>query len=207
MPACQRDDVYSFAANGNTVTARAGFTSCSVPEQDKTGTWALKNAKTLTVTNPGLTQAGLTGEFTIALLENNKMILKQDLNGSEYLATYEKHVAPTKMQMLTASPWMLNSIILEMPGYPASDLTPVNGCEKDNLTKFETDGTFETMEGATKCNPNDPQVITTGNWQFLNNETKLFYEGDELDIVLLSPVNMILKYNDSGIIVTYTFSK
>lgn len=206
MPACQRDDVYTFGAS-NTVKVDPGFLTCSTSEQDKTGTWVLKNAKTLTVNIPGLPQAGQTGEFTIEVLENNKMILKQILNGSEYVVTYEKYAALSKTQLLTASPWKLNSIILEMPGYPPSDLTPTTSCEKDNLTQFDPDGTFEMTEGATRCNPSDPQVISSGNWQFLNNETRIFFEGDELEIVQLTPAKMVLKYNDSGLVVTNTYSK
>lgn len=31
-------------------------------------------------------------------------------------------------------------------------------CEKDDQTIFKTNGTYELNEGATKCNPSNPQV-------------------------------------------------
>lgn len=45
-------------------------------------------------------------------------------------------------------------------------------CYLDNTMVFHTVGTVIGGEGATKCNPGDPQT-TTGTWVFTNNETVL----------------------------------
>lgn len=37
-------------------------------------------------------------------------------------------------------------------------------CQKDDLTKFNADGTITDDEGATKCDPNDPQTTNDGTW-------------------------------------------
>lgn len=40
----------------------------------------------------------------------------------------------------------------------------VPACVKDDLLKFNTNGTLTEDEGATKCDPDDPQTITDGTW-------------------------------------------
>lgn len=80
----------------------------------------------------------------------------------------------------------------------------IQACDKDNIFIFRTNTTFEENEGATKCNPGDPQIIGTGNWSFGNNETQLnltptgfpppfrIYSLDQLD--------------ESTLMVTYTYT-
>lgn len=48
-----------------------------------------------------------------------------------------------------------------------------DACEKDNLVIIAKDGKYKEDEGLTKCNPADPQIIDSGTWSFLENETKL----------------------------------
>ncbi|MBK8609696.1 MAG: lipocalin family protein [Chitinophagaceae bacterium] len=55
---------------------------------------------------------------------------------------------------------------VDLTGTPAA-------CEADNYVKFSSNGTYESNEGATKCNPGDPQIIDTGTWSFLTNETQI----------------------------------
>jgi hypothetical protein len=45
-------------------------------------------------------------------------------------------------------------------------------CQKDDLWKFTKNGTITFDEGATKCDPSDPQTETS-NWSFTENETKI----------------------------------
>jgi triacylglycerol esterase/lipase EstA (alpha/beta hydrolase family) len=44
-------------------------------------------------------------------------------------------------------------------------------CEKDNTFAFATDGKVAFDEGATKCDPTDPQT-STGTWAFSGTEKK-----------------------------------
>lgn len=209
MPACQRDDVYTFTESGNTLTVAIGLTACTPGEQSKTGTWNLKNSKTLVINAADLTQAGLTGEFTITLLENNKMVLQQTVNGIEYIATYEKFVAPNKTQLLTAKPWVVTALILEQPGTQTIDIYQLlSACSKDDLFIFNTNGNYEINEGPSKCNPSDPQISESGPWSFTNNETKILLDGEEATIMQLTSTRMVLKVNEqsTGGVLTYTFS-
>lgn len=206
MPACQHDEVYNFTENGGSMHIDLGLISCSATDKNKYGTWNLKNANILTINVADLTQAGLTGEFRIVTLDNNKMILHQVSNGSEFIATYEKHLAYTKTQLLTTNTWTIASIIEERPGSQPSDIfTTFAPCEKDNRFIFKTNGTYDIDESSMKCAPSDPQLMDTGNWQFTNNETQLSVNGDMHDILQLSESKMILKSEDSGIKKTTIF--
>ncbi len=44
---------------------------------------------------------------------------------------------------------------------------------KDNIIIFNSNGTFENNEGATKYDPSDPQIIDTGIWSLKNNDATL----------------------------------
>jgi hypothetical protein len=69
----------------------------------------------------------------------------------------------------------------------------LQACEKDNIVKVQSNGTYTIDEGATKCNAADPQIAETGNWTFSNNETKLTFMGETFDIISLSATTLTLK--------------
>lgn len=46
-----------------------------------------------------------------------------------------------------------------------------NPCVLDNLLELYANGKFDLTEGTSKCSPNDPQLIYTGNWAY-NEATK-----------------------------------
>jgi hypothetical protein len=46
-------------------------------------------------------------------------------------------------------------------------------CEKDDLIIFNTNGTITNDEGATKCDPADPQTTAGGNWALVESDAKL----------------------------------
>ena len=121
------------------------------------------------------------------------------------------NTAKTKTELLTAAPWKRTALI-STPAYDwnadgtfATDiLTAMWPCEKDNLDIYKTNGTIETNEGATKCNPSDPQSWTT-TWVFAVNETKLIFDGtDEYTVVELTETTLKFQstFVENG--VTYT---
>lgn len=84
---------------------------------------------------------------------------------------------PDKTQMLVSGSWKITAMTVE----PAIDWfgTPVTNvylqlppCVKDDLTIFKSNGIVNYDEGASKCDPNDPQT-TTGTWTFNTNQTIL----------------------------------
>src|SRR3954471_11837852 len=64
------------------------------------------------------------------------------------------------------------------PGINTGSVTITNwyaqmeNCSKDDLVNFNTNGTYTFDEGATKCDPTDPQT-TSGTWLWNTNETIL----------------------------------
>ena len=72
-------------------------------------------------------------------------------------------VAPDKTKILTSGSWQLSAMTVD----PAIDWfgTPVTNvysqlpaCVKDDLAIFKTNGNVNYDEGASKCDPNDPQT-------------------------------------------------
>ena len=87
--------------------------------------------------------------------------------------------AKTKTELLTNGEWKISAATIDppiqvIPGFPAiSDWYPyIDACVKDDLAKFNTDGTGTNKEGATKCDPNDPQEEAF-EWFFNADETML----------------------------------
>ncbi|MBU3663310.1 MAG: hypothetical protein FGM41_08965 [Bacteroidetes bacterium] len=97
----------------------------------------------------------------------------------------------SKTELLTAKAWKMTAMtvnpgISPIPGGPTiTDLYAfMEACEKDNTEKFNTGGTGVTDEGATKCDPTDPQTENF-TWAFASNETKIVIDSESIDIVQL----------------------
>lgn len=92
--------------------------------------------------------------------------------------------SPSKTKMITGKKFFAKSIkidpgITSPTGVTITDFYPfLPDCEKDDYTIFNENGTFVDDEGATKCEPGDPQTIN-GTWEFLEDETKLKLNYDE----------------------------
>jgi hypothetical protein len=84
-------------------------------------------------------------------------------------------------------------------------------CEKDNFIKLTTTGTGTFDEGATKCDPTDPQTEPF-NWNFTNNEATLHITDgtDSIDqtVAELTASKLVLTMsgtdNSTGMPITYT---
>lgn len=81
---------------------------------------------------------------------------------------------PTKTELLTSATWKFDRVGLDLDknGSIDADLPPgyVQSCDTDNSITFKTDFTGIGDEGATKCDPADPQTDTF-TWSFQSNET------------------------------------
>ena len=104
----------------------------------------------------------------------------------------------TRTQMLTSKTWQISArsqVYTDSAGNSTTD-TSLDNCEKDDTYKFTTDNKINFDEGATKCDPDDPQT-GTGTWAFSSNETKLDLTVSGIpisgDIIELTPNRMILK--------------
>lgn len=90
--------------------------------------------------------------------------------------------APTKTQLLTAKSWKMASMKVGTMDYFGF----LPACQKDDFLTFKTNMTVVDDDGATKCDPADPQTETSG-WSFINNETAILSEStDTLKIIKLT---------------------
>ncbi len=106
-------------------------------------------------------------------------------------ASCSKTDSKTRTTLITTGNWKIVSDMSRTgSGAWQEDIGSYGACELDGYFVFKTDNTFESNEGATKCDPLDPQ-IETGIWAFTDNETKLNFNGtaatlDELTSTTLS---------------------
>jgi hypothetical protein len=94
----------------------------------------------------------------------------------------ETNNTPTKMDHITAGPWVHESSGVDVGrdgtiDIPMASLGTIPACRLDNLLTFRKDGTAVADEGATKCEGTDPQT-STFNWAFADNETSLQISGN-----------------------------
>lgn len=119
---------------------------------------------------------------------------------------------------LTDGQWKLTAAVATFTFNGAQQTVDVYGnlpaCDKDDTAEFKRDGSLVSDEGATKCDPSDPQQ-TTGAWVFTQNETHLVVTGTDFDfdaeIVELTDATMRVKFDEdlNGIVTTtnMTFTK
>jgi hypothetical protein len=112
---------------------------------------------------------------------------------------------------LTSGQWKLSSGVATFTFNGVQQTVDVYAqlpaCDKDNFAEFKSDGTFVSDEGATKCNPADPQQ-EAGTWSFTQNETHLVVAGGDYDfdaeILELTDSRMRVKFTEdlNGIVTT-----
>ncbi|HZK08665.1 MAG TPA: lipocalin family protein [Bacteroidales bacterium] len=112
--------------------------------------------------------------------------------------------SPSKTKMISGKKFFAKAMKIEPGvstpgGVTITDLYPfLLDCVKDNYTTFSENGTFIDDEGATKCEPGDPQTIN-GTWEFMNDETQLKQTyGNEYQIYnIVELTNSVLKLSFS----------
>lgn len=89
-----------------------------------------------------------------------------------------------KISLLTQSSWQFNNAGIDADKNRTieQDLSSlINPCLKDNTVVFAYSGSGSgtVNEGASKCDPNDPQTIAF-TWIFTNNETAININGNAI---------------------------
>jgi hypothetical protein len=103
------------------------------------------------------------------------------LIASLFLVTFsckKDDAPPSKKDLLSGKNWVLVSQTvspgINFNGTLITDLyAQMDDCSKDDISKFNSNGTYTFEEGATKCDVNDPQVFDSGTWVFNSDETIL----------------------------------
>jgi hypothetical protein len=87
-----------------------------------------------------------------------------------------------KITLLTQSSWQFNNAGTDADKNRTidQDLSSfISACLKDNTIIFSSGGSGTVNEGASKCDPNDPQTIPL-TWSFANNETVINISGNAI---------------------------
>lgn len=113
--------------------------------------------------------------------------------------------------LLTGKDWRITALTITSPGGTIDVFSTLAACEKDDLLEYLANGTIVSKEGATKCDPADPDTEPGGFWALIDNDTKLrIIDGDTniIDIIELSANTMRGKtvVNDNGSIFTTNFT-
>ena len=98
-------------------------------------------------------------------------------------ACKKDNAASSKTQLLVKSPWLFESGGVDLDGNGSIDFdlstAGIPACVTDNKGIFNANGTGVNDEGATKCDPAEPQTMPF-NWALTNNETVLNISGNAL---------------------------
>lgn len=106
----------------------------------------------------------------------------------------------SRESLLTSGSWKLTATIVDDDGngsYETDAFAGFLNCFKDNFYTFHSNGDLELDEGPAKCDPGDPQTMTT-SWAFTQNQSHLEIESDEYAIEELNESTLKLKLNLGG---------
>jgi Domain of unknown function (DUF5004) len=111
------------------------------------------------------------------------------------LSSCEKDNTLTKEEMISGKDWVVSEMTIDPPinfgsGEVSNLMTLMDDCEKDNIYRFEKDGTFKMDEGILNCHPEDPQ-ISFGNWHLSEDEKTLVATSEENGEILENEYELI----------------
>jgi hypothetical protein len=105
----------------------------------------------------------------------------------------------TRKELLTKQAWKVVKDEYKENAAPYQDEYPGwPDCLKDNVLKFFLDYSFNITEGATKCDPADPDFAAAGTWMFTQDETHIQVDGtDEGEVVHLDENTLVLVFTET----------
>lgn len=108
----------------------------------------------------------------------------------------------TKTEILTGRTWKITELTVDGQSQVG---TLVTACDLDDIYQFKANGEFIVDEGATKCDPTDPQIETQSTWKFLDNETKLEADGEVATITELTTTKLVTEgtLGTAKVVLTY----
>ncbi len=104
----------------------------------------------------------------------------------------------TKASQLTNGTWKITAVVSDDDGngsYETDDFATFFPCYADNYFVFKTNSQLEMNEGATKCDPADPQT-ESGTWSLTDNEANIMINTDKYAVVELT--NTTFRWREDG---------
>lgn len=124
----------------------------------------------------------------------------------------------SREQLIVAKNWVLVALNVDPAIFnpqtqtQMSDLYPlVQPCERDNFTNFQNNGNYIVEEGATKCDPNDPNTVENGTYTWNTDRTVVVLnpaQGSsyEFRVVTLTSTEMVVEETLVEQNITYTIT-
>lgn len=119
--------------------------------------------------------------------------------------------------LLTANDWMVVGFNIEpaidIDGTEVNNLIPfIQACDLDDFFDFNTDGSYTIEEGASKCDPNDPSVVESGDWLWNSDNTRIIFEPNggasrEAEVISISSTEVVVEITIVSDNVTYTHTQ
>ncbi|MGR3812313.1 hypothetical protein [Jiulongibacter sp. NS-SX5] len=69
--------------------------------------------------------------------------------------------------------WRVSEGVAKQGDLEVNLIASQNPCVTDNLITLFSDFSYEFKEGATKCSPDDPDLILTANWELAEDESSI----------------------------------
>ena len=114
---------------------------------------------------------------------------------------------PTKTELITKADWKAVNIEADTVGVFFTVWPLLDACAKDDITTYKADHTYKVVEGASKCDPADPDIFDSGTWQFSGDETLLIQNGSEnYKIEELTETSLKVSITDPGSGYKFRFS-
>jgi hypothetical protein len=148
--------------------------------------------------------------FNIFALIMKKILFTAIILSSFFVGCKKKEDKPataqTRTQLLTANNWTVTAFVASTPGEADENMFGLfENCTKDDFIKFNPNFTVVTDEGATKCDPTDPQTETE-IWSFGPNESTIIIDGDSQKIENLNATQLKMSTADVVDGKTYTYT-
>jgi len=120
----------------------------------------------------------------------------------------------TNYELLVGKGWVVSSATSSTPidwnddGNRSTDIyAQMDACDKDDFTTYNVNNTYITDEGATKCDPGDPQTWS-GIWLLSSDQTTLNQDGESAIIKGITETTLSLEYTYvSGVTYIMTYVK
>jgi hypothetical protein len=116
-----------------------------------------------------------------------------------FLVSCKKEPDNSKTNLLTAKPWKFVKVESKTNNIPWMDEVPFwPQCKKDDEIVFMKDHSYTLRNGATKCDPLDPDVLDVARWNFLDNETKFDMDGAVTTIEVLNESQFVISASETS---------
>ena len=114
-----------------------------------------------------------------------------------FVAGCSKEANITKTDLISKA-WKYKRFSAVAGALTVDVLSTMQPCELDDIYRFNSNKTYSVEEGATKCDPSDPQIIESGSWRFNTAETKLYLGTDSVEVIELTSTSLHLRFVDAG---------